>query len=179
MFPLWRFCLPGSLKNAGDLQPVVAVSGSSLGLIITGPLVPFLLNLSGDSGWRVSWAVLGGMVILVSLCGFVVLRDKPQAMGLEPVGRSISSSTQLPKDKPPVGIKSWGLVFKSPTVWRLALIYSTFGFSYIIYVTFFAKYLQDEVGWSKESAGNLWQMVGWISIFCGMILGMGFGCDRS
>ncbi|MCP4514367.1 MAG: YbfB/YjiJ family MFS transporter, partial [Delftia sp.] len=65
----------------------------------------------------------------------------------------------------------WGQVYRSQAVWRLALVYIAFGFSYVIYVTFFAKYLQTEADYSKEEAGNLWAIVGWISIFCGLIWG--------
>jgi predicted MFS family arabinose efflux permease len=53
----------------------------------------------------------------------------------------------------------------------LAAVYTTFGFSYIIYATFFTKYIQDEVGFSKEWAGALWHVIGWISLSCGLIWG--------
>jgi MFS family permease len=54
---------------------------------------------------------------------------------------------------------------------HIALVYVAFGFSYVIYATFFARYLQVEAGYSADAAGNLWALVGWISVFCGLIWG--------
>jgi MFS family permease len=56
-------------------------------------------------------------------------------------------------------------------VWHLALIYIMFGFSYIIYATFFADYLTGEAGFTKEAAGRLWMLVGLISFVSGFIWG--------
>ena len=66
---------------------------------------------------------------------------------------------------------NWRAVYRSRDMWHLALVYVAFGFSYIVYVTFFAKYLQAEAGYTKEATGNLWALVGWISVFCGLIWG--------
>jgi MFS family permease len=41
----------------------------------------------------------------------------------------------------------------------------------VTYATFFARYLEGEAGYSRAAAGALWAVVGWISIFCGLIWG--------
>jgi MFS family permease len=46
-----------------------------------------------------------------------------------------------------------------------------FGFSYIIYITFFVKYLIAEGGYTSQAAGNLFMIMGWCSILCGLIWG--------
>jgi predicted MFS family arabinose efflux permease len=56
-------------------------------------------------------------------------------------------------------------------VWHLALIYILFGFSYIIYTTFFARYLTGEAGFSTQAAGALWSAVGIVSVISGFIWG--------
>ena len=149
----------------------IGVAGSSIGLIITGAFVPMILNSFGEKGWRYGWFILGTLALLFAVLSWLILRDRPQECGLYPLGEKASSDSETPPPKHPEGRKSWFLVYKSPIVWRLALIYITFGFSYIIYCTFFAKYLQDEMGYTQESAGNLWQIVGWISILCGLVWG--------
>jgi MFS family permease len=53
----------------------------------------------------------------------------------------------------------------------MGLTYVAFGFSYIIYITFFFKHLITEGGYTRESAGNLFMLVGWLSLFCGVIWG--------
>lgn len=150
----------------------IAVSGSSFGLIFTGPLVPYVIQLTGEGGWRIAWFVLGGLVLIIALLARIFLHDSPEikqcsAIGFEPAhamgGVDRNHSLSL--------LGGWALVIKSPAVWHLSLIYFMFGFSYIIYITFFARYLQAELGWSKAASGNLWQMVGWISLSCGLIWG--------
>jgi sugar phosphate permease len=168
----------------------IAAGGSSLGLMITGPLVPRILETFGADGWRYSWFILGGFVLLLTLLAFALLRDRPEEKGLRPIAAEPAGETRT-GDQPgspqradaslrPGGSQAarqgtaslnWGKVYRSRAVWHLALVYVAFGFSYIIYATFFAKYLQTEGGYTKEAAGNLWALVGWISIFCGVIWG--------
>jgi MFS family permease len=46
-----------------------------------------------------------------------------------------------------------------------------YGFSYIIYVTFFVAYLVKEQGLTAGEAGALWALAGGLSTFCGLIWG--------
>jgi len=154
----------------------IAAGGSSVGLMITGPLVPRILESFGEGGWRYSWFILGGAVLFLGLLAFALLRDRPAEKGLRPVAFEPAGKTQAegqPSSSQEVKAfpLDWRKVYRSGAVWHLALVYVAFGFSYIIYVTFFAKYLQTEGGYTKEAAGNLWAIVGWISIFCGLIWG--------
>ena len=148
----------------------IAVGGSSVGLIITGPLVPWLLKKTGQDGWRLAWVALGCFGILSSIVIQLFLRDKPDEMGLTPIGAG--RETEPPRDmNPSEEVSSWRQICTSTAVRHLAFIYSTFGFSYIIFATFFAKYLQSEAGFSREAAGKLWEIVGWLSITCGLLWG--------
>jgi sugar phosphate permease len=145
----------------------IAVSGSSLALMISGLLVPRILDEFGEDGWRYSWFVLGGFVLVLGFLAFALLRDRPEERGLQPIAAD-------PSDEPAPQIASsldWRRVYRSGAVWHLALVYIAFGFSYVIYATYFAKYLESEGGYTRESAGNLWAIVGWISISCGLIWG--------
>jgi len=154
----------------------IAVAGSSLGLILTGPLVPYLLNITGEEGWRSSWMVLGGIVLVFSVCAWFLLKDRPEQMGLRAIGsgeegQSGPGSVPGSLENPDTAKPSWRTVYRSGAVWHLAVIYIAFGFSYIIYATYFSKYLQTEAGFTKEKAGNYWQIVGWLSIMCGLVWG--------
>ena len=53
----------------------------------------------------------------------------------------------------------------------MGLIYVAFGFSYIIYVTFFTKYLIAERGYTQAEAGGLFMTLGWLSLACGLLWG--------
>jgi sugar phosphate permease len=146
-----------------------AVAGSSLGLIATGSLVPILLRNFSQNGWRISWFVLGGITFVFAILAYWLLRDKPADKGLAPIGAVHGEGTASTDS--PQGLHGWARIYRSPAIWHLSLIYAAFGFSYIIYATFFAKHLQSELAFSKEKAGNLWQLVGYISLICGLLWG--------
>ncbi|TKJ30585.1 MAG: MFS transporter [Chloroflexi bacterium B3_Chlor] len=146
----------------------IAVSGSSFGMVVTGYLVPIILNRYGADGWRYSWFCLGAFTFLIAVLGYLLLRNRPKEKGLQPIGAEGEEAN------PGEGRSSslqWGLVYKSAPVWHLALIYVLFGFSYIIYATFFVRYLTWEAGFTTESAGALWSAVGVLSIISGFIWG--------
>ncbi len=145
----------------------IAVTGSSIALILLGPIVPPVLSLFGDSGWRVCWFVFGGVTLFLAVASYIILRNKPSDKGLEPIGFSGETS-----DAPPLKQRiKWGNVYRSLSVWHLGMIYVAFGFSYIIYITFFTKYLITKGAYTSQSAGNLFMTMGWLSMLCGIIWG--------
>jgi sugar phosphate permease len=95
------------------------------------------------------------------------LRNRPAEMGLKPVGAS--SDDSVPDQK--TGGLQWGRVYRSRTVWHLGLVYVAFGFSYIIYMTFFTKHLIAEGGYTQDRAGDLFMIMGWVSLVCGLLWG--------
>jgi sugar phosphate permease len=153
----------------------IAVGGSSVGLAITGPLIPRIIDAYGTDGWRYSWYYLGAMTVIIAILCFVFLRDRPEEKGVVAIG--LDESPPSSQDKPfgraqdRASSLQWGLVYKSGAVWHLALIYIMFGFSYIIYATFFADYLTGEAGFAKEAAGWLWSLAGLVSFVSGFIWG--------
>ena len=147
------------------------VSGSSFGLMLTGPLVPEILaHHDGNDGWRVAWYVLGAVAFGVFVLCVLLLRNRPEQMGLAPLGEPPAGQGQQ-KDGNKVSTLQWSLVYKSGTLWHLAAIYFAFGFAYIIYATFFIRYLEKEGGFGPGQAGLLWFKVGCISIVSGFIWG--------
>ena len=144
----------------------LAVGGSSVAMILTGPLVPRILNAYRPDGWRVSWLIFGGVTILIALVGWLLLRNRPAEKGLLP----IASDPEM-REEPQSGPLPWNTVYRSATVWHLGLVYVAFGFSYIIYLTFFSKRLITEGGYTTEQAGTLFMLVGWASLLCGVIWG--------
>jgi len=75
-------------------------------------------------------------------CGLcaLLLRNRPQEKGLTPVGADradIQKGTAING----AAVLRWGHVNKSRMLWRLSAVYFAFGFSYIIYPTFFITHL--------------------------------------
>ena len=136
----------------------IAVSGSSFALIFTGLTVPGMVQAPAD-GWRAVWLLFGAVALGIAVLAWAVLRNGP--------ARPPSSGTDSP------GGKQDGLlsVYGSQKVWHLGAVYVAFGFSYIIYMTFFSRYLTGEQGYSEAAAGRLFMLVGACSVFCGFLWG--------
>ncbi len=146
----------------------ITVTGSAAGLIFVGPLVPRVLSSYGADGWRVCWFIFGGITLTVAAASVLFLRNRPSVKGIEPLGAG-------PGDLPcpsGTGPLQWRKVYRSAPVWYLGLVYIAFGFAYIIYMTFFVKYLVADGGYSTAAAGRLFMTVGWISLLCGLLWGM-------
>ena len=144
----------------------IVVSGSGFGLLFTGLVIPRVLDRFGDASVRYSWFLLGIITLLIAALSYVLLRDKPQDKGLLPIGGSSHAPT------PPASSSlQWRGVYKKPAVWYLASIYFLFGFSYIIYTTFFAHYLIQEQAMAAKTAGSLWSFIGTVSLVSGFVWG--------
>lgn len=145
----------------------VAASGSSVALIILGLAVPAILSAYNETGWRISWFGYSGLTFLLAILGFILLRNRPSDMGLE----ALCADSESPAKSIQTEKLRWRDVYSSASVWHLGLVYIAFGFSYIIYMTFFTKHLIAGGGYTKEAAGRLFMIMGWFSLLCGLIWG--------
>jgi len=143
----------------------VAVAGSSVALIALGPTVPRILGHYGETGWRVCWFGFGVVALVVAGLA-LLLRNRPPEV--EPTPESVAGG---PGGPPHAQALQWGAVYRSATVWHLGVVYVAFGFSYIIYLTFFVKCLIAEGGYTQQAAGRLFMTMGWCSLLCGLIWG--------
>jgi MFS family permease len=157
------------MKRRGFATGIVS-AGIGGGTMIASLIVPLTLKAYGVEGWRYAWFFLGGGVLGIALIAGLFIRSRPAELGLRLVG---AEETGNGGTAPPPASKSldWNLVYRKREMWYLGLVYSLFGFSYIIYMTFFAAYLVKEIGWSPGAASGLWALVGGISIFCGILWG--------
>jgi len=148
----------------------IGVTGSSLALIVTGPLVPVIIAAGGPAGWRLSWYALGALGL--AACGLcaVFLRNRPEEKGRAPFGETVEGKARRSAD--PLSARfSWSSVYRSGLLWQLAFIYCAFGFSYIIYSTFFIAHLVRDAAFTAAGAGMLWMQVGIVSLPSGLIWG--------
>jgi len=159
-------------KSRGSASGIVLV-GSGLGFALAGILIPSLLDFYGDTGWRASWFYLSFMVFMITVLGILVFKNNPGELGLRPVGYKSNPMLNTDRDSKDVLDKKphWKDVYASRPLWELGFIYLMFGFSYVVFTTFFAKYLVEEIGFTQSSAGQLWFIVGIISLVSGFLWG--------
>ena len=140
-----------------------------MALIVTGPLIPAILRRGGGEGWRLSWYALAGLTLAVFAAAALFLRNRPAEKGLRAIGESAAERTAGPAAA--ASSLRWGSVYRSGLLWKLAGSYFAFGFSYIIYATFFVRYLTGEAGFSPAGAGTLWMQIGMVSVVSGLLWG--------
>lgn len=156
----------GSRKRG--LASGIAVSGSSFALVFTGEFVPWINAVQETGAWRTCWLLFGGLSILAAIVAWLVLRNRPAEMGLTAIAEE---KVLCPGPSEAAEMIQWKRIYLSAPVWSLGLIYSAFGFSYVIYMTFFFKFLIQDGGYTAPGAGALFMIMGWISLFCGVIWG--------
>ena len=160
-----------TMKKRGFATGIVS-AGIGAGTLISGLVVPPILAAFGQNGWRFSWYILGGAVLVISGIVYTFVLSRPEQKGLRQVGaEETETSPAASSDTKKASSLQWTSVIKMGSVWYLGVVYFFYGFSYIIYMVFFAAYLVKEMGFTQEAAGGLWALVGGLSIFCGVIWG--------
>jgi MFS family permease len=143
------------------------VIGSGFAILLSGKLIPYINQLREFDGWRISWLVLGIIVLIISIICFLVIRDSPGELGLKPFTGMKSSRQVDDRFSFDDGQKS----VTRKDIYHLGAIYFLFGCTYVIYATFIVTALVQERGFSEMVAGNFWSWVGFLSLFSGPVFG--------
>lgn len=144
------------------------LGGAGLGIVAAGVLVPALTLWFGSEGWRYSWVVMG-----IATAAFGVL-----AMAILP--SKATSAVRFRSREGRAGIGNWFRhsiwrirpIIRSVEVWAVAGMYGAYGFSYIIFATFFAAFLISEADYSLSEAGAAWFWIGGLSSTSGLVWGI-------
>ena len=156
------------MKRRGLATGIVS-AGIGSGLFISGMMLPPIISAFGLHGWRYAWFVLGVTVFVLAFVCFAFLRDNPKEKGLGLCG---GEGGQAAPQGPRVTLFSaFRDIVVEPEIWKLAGVYFMYGFSYIIYLTFFVAYLTKEMQVPATTAGRIFGVLGIFSIFCGIIYG--------
>ena len=147
------------------------VSGSSLALVLVGPTVPRMISAGGADGWRNVWFVFGAITIVLALVAALVVRNRPHDAGAALLADAAPAAAAKAAQPRRSLAKDARRVFGSPYFWSLGVVYVAFGFSYMIYMTFFVRRLTGDVGLSADRAGSLFMVLGWASLVCGVLWG--------
>ena len=141
------------------------VSGNGAAIVFSGLAVPWLNGLTSYN-WRLSWVVLGMLVILIALLCLLILRNRPQDLGLLPVGYVKPISSGQPHQ----------LAAERTVPLRLLLhcgsLYFIFGFTFVAYATFIVTTMVRQYGFNQQAAGSFWSWVGFFSLFSGPLFGI-------
>lgn len=141
--------------------------GTGVGLSIVGIILPGLIARVGPGGWRYAWYLLGTVIFVFSFVCYALLRDHPGEKKTCMYG-----GEEERNDASNFGFFSaWADVVKEREIWILGTVYFTFGFSYIIYMTFFVAYLTGEAALLPQKAGGMFAVLGLVGILSGALWG--------
>lgn len=152
----------------------IMVSGSGLGVLVTGIFLPGVIKAFGADGWRWAWYYLAALSLAITLICMLLLKDRPADINLSPCGAEEAprpSPAQEPGGSTAAAPLAWGKVYKNPALWQLGLVYFAFGFSYITYATFFTAHVIKAGNLTPADAGRIWSLVGFVSLASGLIWG--------
>jgi predicted MFS family arabinose efflux permease len=165
------------------LASAVVPTGSSLALVVVGLAVPPILRAGGADGWRLAWFFFAGVTIFLAALSAIIQRDRP--------AKPIIESDEIVLDKwAPPAIRAQlsppsfhlGGVIRSRYAWHLGAVYLLYGVAFLLYFTFFQKRLTTDLGYSSQTAGYLFMLVGIAGLAGGMVWGSAsdrFGRERT
>lgn len=143
----------------GDHRRGVAVgvmgAGIGTGIVFSGQLARVLRERSGDSAWRDLYRIETGLGVAIVICILLFLRHRESA----PTRRRGS------------GI-GFGTLREMPGWAALTGSYASFGFCYILAISFLTSRLEDDSGFSEGLASTMFTLVGLGAIVGGVLLGL-------
>ena len=142
-------------------------SGSGLGMVFSGFIVPLLMIIN-DDGWRISWGVLAFCVLIIIVINALFLVDDPMKVNLKPIGADLRQYKEKEKERNGLLIEN---IYRNMHILIIGIIYFTWGFSYLIFSTFFVDFLIIDTGIDMNLAGKFFAIAGITSIVSGFIWG--------
>ena len=156
-------------------------SGMSLGGLILVPFAAYLISLID---WRLSWIVLGLMILVLGIpLAFVFLHDDPAKKGLTPdgdpepaPGPAGSPGVAAPPPQP-LFAENWRQAFKSFPIWQMSFSYFICGSTTFMLAVHFVPMAVEE-GINPQTAALIFGLMsglnalgatgaGWISVRIG------------
>jgi MFS family permease len=157
------------MKRRGLATGIVS-AGIGCGLFLSGIMLPPVISAFGRQGWRYAWFMLGIIVFVLAFVCFAFLRDNPKEKHLGLYGGE-GQEGPGPSGPRVTLFSAFKDIVVQPEIWKLGGVYFMYGFSYIIYLTFFVAYLTREMQVPAVTAGRIFGVLGIFSIFCGVIYG--------
>ena len=132
----------------------LGTAGGSAGALV---LTPFANYLILAAGWRVTWTVLGAMILLLALpLAFILIKDDPSDVGEtpdgepEPMPERIASEPKSPRSGP-LETERWQDSYRTPPIWQMSGAYFVCGMTTAIISVHYVPFAIDR-GLSSSTA---------------------------
>jgi MFS family permease len=139
-------------------------------------LVPFAMYLLQATNWRVTWAALGLITLLLAApLAYMFIRNDPADMGLqpdgdpEPSGNDPNIAAENPRGL--YEVDGWREAFRSPPMWQLSSAYVVCGITTGLISTHFVPLAIDR-GVSPSMAATIFGMMTGLNALGGIMAGI-------
>ena len=153
----------------------INVAGASLGGLT---LVPFGMFLLQATSWRVTWAALGLIILVLALpMVYFFIRNDPADMGLQPDGdtEEPTLANKFERKRGPIEVEKWSESFRSWPMWQISAAYTVCGITTGMIAAHFVPYAIGQ-GLSGTLAALAFGVMMALNVVGG--LGAGFLGDR-
>ena len=150
-------------------------AGASVGGLLLVPCTIYLIHLVG---WRLTWVALGLLIlILVVPLAYVLLKDDPAELGLQPDGdpQPRHADQAAPLRASPLEAESWPQAFCSVPMWQLCGGYFVCGFTIALISTHFVPFAIER-GFSSVTAATAYGLMSGLNVVG--VLAVGALADR-
>ena len=129
--------------------------GVGLGIVVTGQLARVVRDRSGDSAWRDVYRIDLAVGIVIVIAIVLLLRHSQNS----PSGQRVGGA----------GV---GVLRQMPGWIPITGAYVTYGFSYLIAISFLTSRLEDDAGFSEGLASTMFTLVGIGAVLGGVMMGV-------
>lgn len=151
-------------KKRGLALGILSVS-SGVGYGLMGFILP-LITLRYH--WRVGWSILGIAAVLLFFLNGLLLRDRPEEMGLSPWGESVNERNETPF--PPTQTMSYLEILRSGQLWILGTSYCSISYGMYAVVDFIVTYGTMELKIAYQVASLFITVLGFSGVIGGILL---------
>lgn len=129
----------------------ILLSGAGIGMLLSGFLIPVIIRLFPDLGWRAVWLCFGAISLLVMIIAGMILKNP-----------AVPSNLQRDQEKP-----NW---LQNKELMKIAVLYFLVGMAYLIPNLYQSSYMLA-MGMSGNTTGMIYAVAGIASILGGPIWG--------
>jgi len=147
-----------------SLMTGIVVSGLTIGQLFAPPVVNWLIS---TYGWRLSYVILGSIVLISVVSAAQFLRRDPSRMGQQPNSKNEEKEEELISNTKAFTLRE---AIQTTQFWLVSIMLFCFGYGAFAVTVHIVPHVTD-LGISAESAANILAINGGVGIFGNFVLG--------
>ena len=155
----------------------ISTAGASAGALVLAPFAAYLILLVG---WRMTWTVLGAIIVVLAVpLTLLLIRDDPSDVGEQPDGDGDGAEharrRRAASRRGPLEADDWRESYRSPPMWQLTGAYFVCGMTTAIISAHYVPFAIDR-GASLGTAALAFGLMSGLNVVG--VLGVGILSDR-